>query len=171
MKKKVDVIAIRNRIEAVLPTLNEYQSRRYLPAEAKSIGYGGISLISCLSGMSCQTLTWGLKELDSPGKIMSEGRSRKPGGGRKPVWEKQLGILSALEELVSAHTKGNPMTTFLWTNKSLRKLAKELEERGYNACYCVVGEMPKMLVSRDRENVMVKGGKWDRENVAFPLLH
>jgi hypothetical protein len=26
-------------------------------------------------------------------------------------------------------------------------------------------------MSRDRENVIVKRGKWDRENVAFPLLH
>jgi hypothetical protein len=30
---------------------------------------------------------------------------------------------------------------------------------------------PKSLLSRDRENVIVKRGKWDRENVAFPLLH
>jgi hypothetical protein len=57
--KKVDVIAIQNRIEAVLPALNEYQSRWYLSAEAKSIGYGGISLINRLSGMSRQTLTGG----------------------------------------------------------------------------------------------------------------
>jgi hypothetical protein len=43
-----DILAIQTRIEAVLPTLNEYQSRRYLSAEAKSLGYGGISLISRL---------------------------------------------------------------------------------------------------------------------------
>jgi hypothetical protein len=45
-----EVLLIRNRIAAVLPTLNEYQSRRYLSAEAKAIGYGSISLISCFSG-------------------------------------------------------------------------------------------------------------------------
>jgi hypothetical protein len=44
--KDLDGAAIRKRIETVLPTLNEYQSRRYLSAEAKIIGYGGISLIS-----------------------------------------------------------------------------------------------------------------------------
>jgi hypothetical protein len=129
----------------VLPTLNEYQSRRYLSAEAKSIGYGGISLISRLSGMSRQTLTDGMKELENIDTIIPEGRSRKPGGGRKPVWETQPGILCVLEELVSAHTKGDPMVMLLWTNKSLRNLEKGLIERGYRACYRVVGEMLKIL--------------------------
>jgi hypothetical protein len=71
-----------------LPTLDEYQSRRYLSAEAKVIGYGGISLISRLPGMSRQTLTKGVKELDRTGSIMPESRSHKLGGGRKPIWEK-----------------------------------------------------------------------------------
>jgi hypothetical protein len=140
--KEVDIL---NRIETVLPTLNEYQSRRYLAAEAKAIGYGGISLISRLSGMSRQTLTVGVKELGVPDNIMPEGRCRKSGGGRKPVWEQQPGILPALEELVSPHTKGGPMTTLLWTNKSLRNLSKGLEKKGYKACHCVVGEILKIL--------------------------
>ncbi|MDR2400542.1 MAG: hypothetical protein LBD73_02690, partial [Deferribacteraceae bacterium] len=71
--ENADVLAIQTRIEAVLATLNEYQRRRYLSAEAKSIGYGGISLIS-----------------------------RRPGGGRKPVRETQPGIPEALEGTVSA---------------------------------------------------------------------
>jgi hypothetical protein len=40
---------------------------------------------------------------------MSEGRNRKPGGGRRLVWETQAGILDMFEELVSIHTKGDPM--------------------------------------------------------------
>jgi hypothetical protein len=94
--------------------------------------------------MSRQTPTEGMKELDSTDNIMPEGRSRKSGGGRKPVWEQQPGILPALEELVSAHTKGDPMTTLLGTNKSLRNLSKELEKKGYKACHCVIGEMLKI---------------------------
>jgi hypothetical protein len=53
--------------------------------------------------------------------------------------------LSALEESVSAHTKGDPMATLLWTNKSLRNLSKRLAEKGYKACHCVVGETLKIL--------------------------
>jgi hypothetical protein len=95
--------------------------------------------------MSRPTLTEGVKELDRADSIMPEGRSRRPGGGRKPVWEKQPGIMGALDGLVSAHTKGDPMGMLLWTNKSLRVLAKGLEDAGYKACYCVVGEMLKIL--------------------------
>jgi hypothetical protein len=54
----INVLAIQTRIEAVLPTLNEYQRRRYLSAEAKTLRYGGISLISRISGMSRQTLLY-----------------------------------------------------------------------------------------------------------------
>ena len=164
--KNIDIMAIQNRIEAVLPTLNEYQSRRYLSAEAKSIGYGGISLISRLSGMSRQTLTEGVKELDTTDTVMPEGRSRKPGGGRKPVWETQPGILCAVEELVSAHTKGDPMATLLWTNKSLRTLEKGVEEKGYKACYRVVGEMLKILgygLQADKKTLTVTEPHVDRD--------
>jgi hypothetical protein len=55
-------------------------------------------------------------------KPMKQGRSRKPGGGRKSVWETQPGILEGLSELVDARTKGDPMRLLLWTNKSFRSL-------------------------------------------------
>jgi hypothetical protein len=164
--KDADVLPILNRIETVLPTLNEYQSRRYLSAEARAIGYGGISLINRLSGMSRQTLTEGMKELGNADSIMPEGKSRKPGGGRKTIWEKQPGILSALEDSVSAHTKGDPMTTLLWTNKSLRNLSQRLEEKGYKACHCVVGEMLKMLgygLQADKKTLTVTETHADRD--------
>jgi hypothetical protein len=48
---------LKKRLESVLPTLNEYQRRRYLSVEANRIGYGGISIVSRLSGVSRQTLT------------------------------------------------------------------------------------------------------------------
>jgi hypothetical protein len=164
--KDADVLTIRNRIETMLPALNEYQTRRYLSAEAKALGYGGVSLISRLSGISRQTLTDGVKELDRTDSIMPEGRSRKPGGGRKAIWEKQPGILPALEELVSAHTKGDPMATLLWTNKSLRVLSKGLGEKKYTACHCVVGEMLKILgygLQADKKTLTVTESHVDRD--------
>ena len=162
----INVLAIQTRIEAVLPTLNEYQRRRYLSAEAKAIGYGGISLISRISGMSRQTLTEGVKELGCSDRVMPEGRNRKPGGGRKPVWETQAGILDMLEELVSAHTKGDPMIPLMWTNKSLRNLEKGLTGKGYKASYRVVGEMLKMLgygLQADKKTLTVTESHADRD--------
>jgi hypothetical protein len=105
-----------------------------------------MSLVSRLSGVSRQTLTEGVKELDDPDReIMPIGRSRKSGGGAKHVWEAQAGLLEALAELVSAHTKGDPERVLLWTNKSLRNLEKGLSCLGYKACYRVVGIMLTML--------------------------
>jgi hypothetical protein len=138
-----------------------------LSAEAKSIGHGGISLVSRISGVSRQTLTEGVKELDkSDAGIMEQGRSRKSGGGRKPVWEKQPEILPALEKMVGAHTKGDPMSALLWTNKSLRNLEQGLKGEGFDVCYRVVGVMLKMLgygLQADKKTLTAKPSHADRD--------
>jgi transposase len=162
-----DIFALQTRIEAVVPMLNEYQRRRYLSAEAKAIGYGGISLVSSLTGVSRQTLTDGIKELDDPnGAVLEQGRSRKSGGGRKPVWETQPGILEALSDLVSAHTKGDPMCSLLWTNKSLRNLEKGMKEQGYEVSHRVVGILLERLgyaLQADKKTLTVKPSHPDRD--------
>ena len=136
----------KERIESTLPKLNEYQRRAYLAAEAKAKGYGGISLVNRETGVSRQTLTEGVKELDNPNaEAIVQGRSRKPGGGRKPIWESHPGILDALKELVSAHTKGDPMNPLIWTNKSLRSLQQELKSQGYEVSHRIVGKLLKKL--------------------------
>jgi transposase len=108
-----------------------------------------------------------VKELDNPeAEIMQPGRSRKPGGGRKPVWEQQPGILEALERLVSAHTKGDPMDPLLlWTNKSLRNLEKEIKNEGFQVSYRVVGIMLKRLgysLQADKKTLTVTPSHPDR---------
>jgi hypothetical protein len=97
---------------------------------------------------------------------MTPDRSRKAGGGRKPVWEVYPGILVALEELVSAHTKGDPMCSLLWTNKSLRNLESGLNEKGFEVCHRVVGEMLKKLgygLQADKKTLTVKPAHADRD--------
>jgi hypothetical protein len=145
--KNFDINTLQKRIVQTLPMLNERQRRRFLAIESKLLGYGGVSLISRITRTSRQTLTEGIKELDDPNaeEITPKSRIRKAGAGRKPVWKEQPGILGSLEELVSAHTKGDPMCALLWTNKSLRNLAAGLSEQGYAVCYRVVGVMLKIL--------------------------
>jgi hypothetical protein len=140
--KNIDENVLKKRIESVLPTLNEYQRGRYLSAEAKSIGYGGISIASRLSGASRQTLAEGVIELESTdAEPMKPGGSRKPGGGRKPVRETRPGILEALSGLAEARTKGDPMWLLLRTNKSFRGLEIGLLGLGFAVCHRVAGEM------------------------------
>jgi hypothetical protein len=147
--------------------MTEYQRRIYLSAEAKSIGYGGISLVSRLSGVSRQTLTQGVKELDNSEAEKPEiGRSRKAGAGRKAVWEKNPEVMDILTELVEAHTKGDPMRLLLWTNKSLRVLSEALVMKGYKANKDTIGLMLKMLgygLQANKKTLTAKPSHPDRD--------
>jgi hypothetical protein len=162
-----EVKALEMRIKTVLPTMTEYQRRIYLSAEAKSIGYGGISLVSRLSGVSRQTLTEGVKELDDPEAEKPEvGRSRKAGAGRKAIWEKNPEVMDILTKLIEAHTKGDPMRLLLWTNKSLRVLSEALAMKGHSANKDTVGLMLRMLgygLQANKKTLTAKTSHPDRD--------
>ncbi len=51
------------------------------------------------------------------------------------------GILSVLETLIEAFTKGDPEVSLRWTSKSLRKLSAELKNRGYEVGRSTVGNL------------------------------
>jgi len=162
-----DIKALEIRIVTMLPMLNEYQRRMFLATEAKALGYGGISLVSRISGVSRQTLQEGVKELDDPeSEPMEQGKSRKAGAGRKKIWETHPEILDELADLVEAHTKGDPMRLLLWTNKSLRNLSCALAENGFVANKDTVGQMLKMLgygLQADKKTLTVKPSHADRD--------
>jgi hypothetical protein len=81
---RVAKLALQTRIETILPTLNEYQRRRYLAVEAKTIGPGGISLVSQLSKVTRPTIIAGIKELNNPNqKPMSIGKAAKKAAEEK----------------------------------------------------------------------------------------
>ena len=97
-----DESALRLRISTMLPELNERQRRLFLAAEAKAIGYGGITKVSRLSNVSRVTITQGIYELEKNDTNDIEiVNCRRPGGGRKPVELKQPGISKALENMVN----------------------------------------------------------------------
>lgn len=129
---------LKKRVTGVMSLLNEKQRRQYLAYEAESLGRGGISKISQLSGANRNTIAAGLKEIHSgnpeaDSEIQQEdsGRIRKKGAGRKPIMESQPGIEEALLKLVENDSYGNPETPLFWTSKSTRHLAQELTEQGY----------------------------------------
>ena len=165
---------VKIRIESMLPSLNEYQRRRYLATEAKAIGYGGISLVSRISGVSRPTIREGIKEIDNPSAIEPMlGSSRKQGGGRKTVLEVQPGILLFLKDMVEPHTKGDPERSLLWTNKSLRTLETELAREGFKASHRAVGEMLKMLgysLQANKKTLTAKASHEDR-NAQFEYIN
>src|SRR5215475_1445424 len=96
--------ALKLRITTMLPELNERQRRLFLATEAKAIGYGGVTKVSNISGVSRVTITQGINELEASNENETEiVRCRRRGGGRKPVELKQPGINAALEKLIEAH--------------------------------------------------------------------
>lgn len=147
--------------------MNEYQRRRYLSAEAKSLGYGGITLVSTISGVSRQTLTDGIKDLDTAdAEILEPRRSRKSGVGRKTILEKNPEIIGVLLELLESHTKGDPMCLLLWTNKSLRTLSEELMNMGYSISKDTVSDLLKTLgygLQAAKKNLTAKPSHPDRD--------
>jgi hypothetical protein len=64
----------------------------------------------------------GLRELCS-GETLEPGRVRRPGGGRKPLAEKDPALLGELERLVAEDDRGDPGSPLRWTAKSVRNLA------------------------------------------------
>jgi len=143
---KKDITGVRNRILTMLPILDEYQRRIFLASKAQMLGYGGISCINRISGVSRVTITHGINEIKNQNVAkQSNGGSRKKGGGRKPINESQPGIMQELEELLEGHTKGDPMTPLIWTSKSVRCLENALKERGFRVSYVTVSNLLKEL--------------------------
>src|SRR5665213_3325624 len=101
-------LMLKKKYEEILPVLNEKQTRLVLAAEAKSMGRGGLSKVSALSGMSRVTLNIGVKELASAitENTPRNARVRKQGAGRKKKTKKNSEIGKVIEEIVTPYTLG-----------------------------------------------------------------
>ena len=76
----------------ILGTLNEYQARLFVAEKAFQLGRGRISRLSQLTGMSRITITQGLGELRTGGKLRTAAEGvRQPGGGPRR-WSKPTPI-------------------------------------------------------------------------------
>jgi len=162
------------RIRNTLLLLNEKQRRLYLANEAKAIGYGGISQVSKVSGVSRVTITQGLKEINQAGYLPVEiTRCRKEGGGRKLVEKKNPEILELIENLLEPHTKGDPMNPLKWTSKSMRALEKALASAGYIVSDTTIAEVLKMQgysLQANRKELAITPSHPDR-NAQFEYIN
>jgi transposase len=138
----IDIPAIRDRYTALLAHLDERGRRSFAASEARSAGYGGIAAVARATGIAASTIGRGLKEL-ADGSDVPTDRVRRDGGGRKPLTTNQPTLLDDLLALVSPGERGDPMSPLRWTAKSLRRLARELRERGHRISHTVVGELLK----------------------------
>lgn len=120
---------IREKYNSLRHVFNERSRRLWAAAEARSLPYGGITIVASVTGMSRTTIITGIAELnDSDQTLPATGkdRARRPGGGRKSLIENDTTLLHDLELLVEPLTRGDPESPLRWTCKSTRKLADEL---------------------------------------------
>jgi hypothetical protein len=100
-------VGIRQRYEELSPVLDERGRRRLAAAEARTYGYGGVSVVSQLTGMARSTIGRGLEEIER-NKQVETGRVRRPGAGRKTKRAQDSTLLSDIERLVESATRGDP---------------------------------------------------------------
>ncbi len=129
----------------IASSMCEKQKRQYLASEANLLGYGGVSLISRITGVSRVTITHAMHELDND-QFEQHCRQRAVGGGRADHTDLNGELARAIEETVSGATYGSPMTVLKWTPLSLRKISRILEERYYlKASHSTVKKVLKKL--------------------------
>ena len=103
------VEGVQRRVTALWPHLNERQRRLLLGAEARELGWGGVSAVAVAAGVSRSMVTSAVAELGLPPELLAglpEGRSRREGGGRKRAVVTDPGLAAALDALVDPQTRG-----------------------------------------------------------------
>jgi transposase len=111
-------------------SLNEVQKRLFAALKAKELGYGGISKVSKLSGLSKTTITKGIQELEEDTDF-DHSRIRASGAGRKRILDSSEELKKRLEEILCETTAGDPMSAIKWTCKSVRSIADTLRKEGF----------------------------------------
>ena len=119
---------IRRKYRALHPEMDERMRRQWAAAEARDMGWGGVTVVAGATGLSRTTITAGLGELDLPSKrrAVEALRVRRPGGGRRPLAQSDPELLTALESLIEPATRGDPESPLRWTCRSTWNLAEEL---------------------------------------------
>jgi hypothetical protein len=154
IKKKYDLIKFH---------LSEKGRRLWAATEAIVLGYGGLKAVSEATKISEPTIRNGIVELqcDNPDKPNYK-KSRKSGGGRKALSEIHSNLKKDLLELVESSTRGDPMSPLLWSAKSTRNLATELQKKGYTISHVVVAKLLSEL------EYSLQGNKKTREGSSNP---
>jgi len=122
---------LKEKLSVLLPSLNEKQRRLLVGAEAIALGYGGIKILSNMTGMSTNTIARGIREIEKGDEDVSRVRSK--GSGRKKLTIKYPEIKTCIEDIIESDTRGDPESLLRWTCKSVRNISDFLKEKGYSA--------------------------------------
>ena len=168
-----ELASMREKYRVLCGVLDERGRRVWAAAEARFLPYGGVSLVAKATGLSRTTIHAGIRELQaSRGKPLASGRSRKAGGGRKPLTFHNPELLQALQKLVEPTTRGDPESPLRWTCKSTRHLAKELHRQGYPISDRKVADLLHgMGYSLQANAKTLEGGQHPDRNAQFEYVN
>lgn len=153
------------------PALNERTLRLFAAAEARSLGWGGISLVSRTLEISRDRISRGIKELESEKKLHPD-RIRRKGGGRKKLLESDRTLKDDIESLISPYTRGDPESSLRWTCKSVRKLADALNQKGHSVSHSTVATLlDEMGYSLQANRKTAEGKQHPDRNAQFEYIN
>ena len=166
----IDEDAIRYRWETVGSTLDERGRRLFAAGEVRTAGWGGLAVVSRVTGLARSTINRGEDDLDA--SPLPKGQVRRAGGGRKAVAENDPGLVPELKRLVEPDTLGDPMRPLIWVSKSMEKLAATLTEMGHPiSADTVRKELVKLGFSRQSNRKADEGSKHPDRNAQFAHIN
>ena len=146
MQDAATIQRIESRYADLSSVMDERMRRQWAAAEAKSYGWGGVRAVSRATGLSPNTISKGLAELESRAAdptVPRPSRLRQSGAGRKRATDADPELAAALELLVDPVTRGDPQSPLRWTCKSTTQLARELARQGHPVSPRTVGRLLK----------------------------
>src|SRR5271156_4964551 len=136
----IDGTLIRSRFEAMGARLDERERRLFCAAEARSVGYGGVSVVARATGIARSTINRGLKDLRSLDPAPS--KLRRPGGGRPALTQTDPTLLEDLRGLLESTTLGDPMRPLVGGSKGHAKPAPGFRGMGHRVS---ASRIPQLL--------------------------
>ena len=155
---RVRLATLRAKHTALAPVFTERSRRLWAATEAHALGHGGIGLVERATGISRATIQRGLRELEADAAL-PPGRSRRPGGGRKPATALDSTLLRDLDALVEPTAPGDPDSPLRWSCKSTRTLAAALQALGHAVSHAIVAELLHELGYSLQGNVKTREGR------------
>ncbi len=154
---KIDGSDIKDRLLRLWPQLNERSKRLAAATEAVQLGFGGITLVSRICGLSRMTIARGIRELKK--KPLPAGRIRRSGGGRLSIQERDPKIINVIEQLVDPSSRGDPESPIRWTCKSTRSIARIIKARKHSISHVSVSQILKKIGYSLQSNQKTEEGK------------
>src|SRR5215210_2796315 len=166
----IDEDAIRYRWETVGSQLDERGRRLFAAGEVRTAGWGGLAVVSRITGLARSTINRGEDDLDAA--PLAKGQVRRAGGGRKAVVENDPELVPKLKRLVEPATLGDPMRPLIWVSKSMDKLAATLTEMGHPiGADTVRKELVKLGFSRQSNRKANEGSRHPDRNAQFEHIN